>query len=186
MDKSKYQLPPHCDWIKEEYFYLHGQIEEFDKKALQIKQWSVTIALAGIGTAYWKEVPALLLLAALSAVLFWFLETQWKLFQQAHVSRIKIIERSLRYQGYDLVPLQINKFWERRYRSKYKKLSAIVDVARWRSVWIPHGLIVVTGVVLFVVSPPEKPDSDGADKMAEVALSTSPYVTKTSDNNHSR
>lgn len=174
MNKSKYQLPPHCDWIKEEYFYLHGQIEEFDKKALQIKLWSVTIALAGIGTAYWKEVPALLLLAALSAMLFWFLETQWKLFQQAHVYRIRTIEICLRKRAHDLVPLQINTFWEKCYQSKYKKLSALYQVARWRSVWIPHGLIIIAGILLFVFSPPPKSDAvaDAKDEMHKKVLQT--------------
>ena len=175
MTNSNYKLPPHCEWIKEEYFYLHGQIEEFDKKALQIKQWSVTIALAGIGTAYWKEVPALLLLAALSAMLFWFLETQWKLFQQAHIYRIRLIEKCLRSQSRDLVPLQINTFWEKRYKSKYKKLSALYEVARWRSVWIPHGLIIIAGILLFVVSPPEKSETDAEKETHKKVLQNIHY-----------
>jgi hypothetical protein len=152
--KKQVVLPHYCDWIKEEYFYLQSQLEEFDKKALQIKQWSVTIALAGIGTAYWKGVPALLLLSSISAALFWILETQWKLFQQAHVGRIKCIERYMRFPAQELAPLQVNSYWNRHYNMFYKKWREFVRIGFWRGVLVPHLVIAIVGVLLFFLVPP--------------------------------
>ncbi len=151
---KKVKLPEYCDWIKEEYFYLHSQIEEFDKKALQIKQWSVTIAIAGIGTAYWKGVAELLLLSSLSALLFWFLETQWKLFQQSHLGRIRVIERYLRFPVKEFAPLQIHTYWNRCYKKTLRGFKCFFTVLAWRAVWIPHGAIAVAGVALYFYLPP--------------------------------
>lgn len=141
--------------IKEEYFFLQSQIEEFDKKALQIKQWSVTIALAGIGTAYWKAVPELLLLSAFSALAFWLLEAQWKSFQQAHRGRVDLIERFMQVPGQEIVPLQISVSWAHQYNHVFKEQwSEFSRIAFWRAVIVPHLLIAGAGIGLYVLAPP--------------------------------
>ena len=56
-------------FLKEEYLRLHDIVEDFDQKALTIKAWSVTLAMAGVGAAFTQKVAVLLLLAGVASML---------------------------------------------------------------------------------------------------------------------
>ena len=79
-------------FLKEEYLRLHDIVEDFDQKALTIKAWSVTLAMAGVGAAFTQKVAVLLLLAGVASMLFWVTEALWKSFQQAYYPRIRELE----------------------------------------------------------------------------------------------
>src|ERR1043166_1080450 len=64
--------------LKDEYVMLQNLYEDFDSKGLTIKGWSITVALATIGTAVLANRNDLLLVAFVSAIMFWYLEAYWR------------------------------------------------------------------------------------------------------------
>ncbi len=62
-----------ADLLKDEYIMLQNFYEDIDNKGLTIKGWSITVAVAVIGTGilYRKEV---LLVGVVVALVFWYLE----------------------------------------------------------------------------------------------------------------
>ena len=58
------------DLLKEEYFLRQSHISDFDKRALSIKAWSIIASLAAAGAAFIRDAPALLILSALSSLVF--------------------------------------------------------------------------------------------------------------------
>ncbi|MBR9920315.1 MAG: hypothetical protein GYB31_05690 [Bacteroidetes bacterium] len=84
------------DLLKEEYYFLQSTIEEYDKKAITIKAWSITFSLAVLATALAShEIHDLSLLSCVSAVLFWIIEGYWRIFQQSFYRRSLDIEMFL-------------------------------------------------------------------------------------------
>ena len=83
------------DLVKDEYFHLQKTVEDFDQRGLTIKGWSVTVTLAGVAAALTQKQPALLLLAAFTAILFWLIEAIWKRSQLAYYFRLETIEAFL-------------------------------------------------------------------------------------------
>ncbi len=82
-----------------EYFQCLSIIDAFDGRVLSIKAWSVTTSLAGIGAAFSYSKPNLLLVSAVSSLVFWWLEGTWKMFQHMYINRSKEIESYLRNEG---------------------------------------------------------------------------------------
>lgn len=68
-----------------EYFECSRIIDSFDQRAVTINAWSVTGSFAGIGTAFAYGKPALFLVSALGAAVFWLLEATWKTFQRLYI-----------------------------------------------------------------------------------------------------
>src|SRR5688500_5936924 len=97
--------------LAQEYFQLQKTIEDFDGRALTIKAWSVTFSAAGIGLAYDKGKPTILLVAALSALVFWIVETVWKIHQRAFYDRVERIEAYFAGAPDEIFPLQISRSW---------------------------------------------------------------------------
>jgi hypothetical protein len=60
--------------LRDEYMKLQDIIESFDERALTIKAWSVSFSFAAIGAAYAADGWPVLMLAGLSALLFWCIE----------------------------------------------------------------------------------------------------------------
>ena len=82
--------------LQTEYLHLQKTIEDFDGKAMTIKAWSVTFSFSVIVGAFASHAPAVLLVAAVSSLLFWFLETMWKTFQLGYYERAAQIEAHFR------------------------------------------------------------------------------------------
>ena len=79
------------DYLKEEYFFLQNQYEDYDRRSLQIKSWISTGAIAALALAFNAEhkvgglvVP---IIVATVVVVVWYLEAYWKLFQYALADR---------------------------------------------------------------------------------------------------
>lgn len=145
-------VPPNIDrdlTIKE-YFQCLSIIDAFDQRALTIKAWSVTASLAGIGAAYTYNKPALFLVSALSALVFWWLEARWKTFQSVYRSRAKEIEQYLQGEpsGYFRAPAiweSGTKHWHSKGKRRFRSLIFHTHVA------LPHAFIAVAGLVLWLV-----------------------------------
>jgi hypothetical protein len=136
-----------AEFLKDEYIELQSLINSFDNKVLTIKAWSVTISISGIGTAFVSHSPILLLFASLSAMVFWLLESYWKSFQHPFYDRVEMIEAYFSGELSTITPLQISRSWEAKYDKKI-----IIKVMFWSNVLIPHIIVFLTGIVLFILS----------------------------------
>ena len=136
--------------LAEEYLYLQNVVQEFDSKAITIKTWSVTFSLAALGGAYAVNVPLILLLAAISALLFWLLEGYWKLFQYAYYQRTGEIEDHFAGKKALLAPMQIGRVWNKRLKTGgTKRLLRIMFRAH---VALPHIIIILLGLLFFILN----------------------------------
>ena len=106
-------------YLKEEYFFLQSQYEDFDKRSLSIKGWIAGGALAALGFAV-KATPGkatgfACIAAASIALSIWILEANWKMFQYGLRDRIRILEAFFRGQTdilfKDPAPFQIYHWW---------------------------------------------------------------------------
>ena len=100
------------EFLKDEYLLLQGFYEDFDRRALLIKGWSVTVAIAGLALGFEKSLPTIWALAGIAATLFWIIDGKWRTYQYANRKRIKEIEAHFRNErGNDVVPLQVYEWW---------------------------------------------------------------------------
>ncbi|EPG72602.1 hypothetical protein LEP1GSC058_0890 [Leptospira fainei serovar Hurstbridge str. BUT 6] len=133
--------------ILQEYLHLHKTVEAFDSRGLTIKAWSVTLSMAGIGTAILDSTYSILLLSAGSAFLFWIIEGLWKSFQYAYYLRIRMIEGYFSGENKTLTPFQISTSWSTSWRAGgWKRLFWILT---WPHIFLPHLATVLAGPLLY-------------------------------------
>ena len=136
------------DLIKQEYFKLQDFYEDFDKRIQSIKGWSVTVALAAIAAGLNYKNEYLGLFAAISALVFWTIETIWKIFQYHYKTRIEEIEEKMRQDDIQsLVPLQIYTSWFESFANRNFTFKQIFFLT---IVFIPHLPIIVLGILFFL------------------------------------
>ena len=145
------------DYLKDEYFKLQDQYEEYDSRALQIKGWIGAGSVAGlaIGLDPTKSGSGLIwIVISAIAACFWYLEARWKLFQYALRGRIRLIEEYFRSGAGTSgrptkapEPLQMYKSWFENYNSSFQSL-------RWAAlqsfVHLPYSLIILICTGLFL------------------------------------
>ena len=139
-------------FLKDEYFLLQGQYEDFDRRSITIKGWVTTGSIVGFGTALAQEqqyvsVSILAIVALLSAVV-WYLEATWKQFQYAFQQRIRTIEPYFRSDDEffrmrpDLSnppdPFQIFSSWMSSHKS-----NSLTRVGLQRFVQLPYSVIIL-------------------------------------------
>lgn len=135
--------------LKEEYFHLQKMVEEFDSKSLTIKAWSVTLSMAGIGAAYFQGKPIILVLAGISALLFWLVEGLWKTFQYAYYARIRRIENYFAGNKSNIQPLQISTSWSESWHEG--GIRRLFRIMAWPHVFLPHGVVFLGGAILYLL-----------------------------------
>jgi hypothetical protein len=137
------------DLIKHEYFKLQDFYEDFDKRIQTIKGWSITIALAAIAAGLNYKNEYLGLFASLSAVVFWIIETIWKIFQYHYRPRIVEIENTMKTNDLEaIIPLQIYSSWFDSFKNS--KIN-FTDIAFLTIVFIPHLPIIILGLLFFII-----------------------------------
>lgn len=136
--------------LQAEYLHIQKTIEDFDTRALTIKAWSITFGLVAITGAFVSNACVAFLISAISAAIFWILEIQWKLFQICYYERSDLIEAH--FAGGDAVeePFQISSAWLRRWQAL--RTADIFVVARMPHVALPHLIVIVMGVLLFILT----------------------------------
>lgn len=153
--------------LAQEYLHLQKVIEDYDGKTLTVKAWSVTFSAAGIGFAYDKQEPAILIVSILSALAFWLVEALMKVNQQAYYGRIEEIEAHFS-DGEKRRPFQIGRSWAGSFKAagEYKMTFRVL---RWPHVYMPHVAIAVLAAMLLLAYPPTKPEeqSKGAAAVTE-------------------
>ena len=132
--------------LKDEYVMLQHFYEDMDGKGLNIKNWSITVALAsiGAGVVYERNV---LLIACAAAFMFWVLEAYWRGLSYFFVVRIKNIETAFAEgRAATEVPLQVYSTWAEAYKTK--KDQTIRYMFKFSSM-LPHVLIILISLVLY-------------------------------------
>jgi hypothetical protein len=134
-------------FLKDEYLHLQKVIEDFDGRAVTIKAWSITFSLVVIVGAFASHAPTALLLGSLSSALFWLIEGFWKTFQDAYYERAHHIEEFFAGARRDLVPLQISRSWQQRWRKGGS--PRLLRIMSWPHVALPHAVVLIVGVGLY-------------------------------------
>ena len=136
--------------LKDEYLHIQSTIESFDGRMLTIKAWSVSFSLAAFGGAFAAHASEVLLIASLSAFMFWLIEGFWKTFQYAHYNRSSKIEQYFSGNLDEIQPMQIGSSWQTQWkRGGTRRLLRIMS---WPHVYLPHGVVFGLGIALYVVS----------------------------------
>jgi hypothetical protein len=135
------------EFLKDEYLLLQGFYEDFDRRALMVKGWSVTVAIAGLAVGFEKGIPAIWALAGVAALMFWIIDGKWRMYQYANRKRIKEIEAHFRHESRnDIIPLQAFERWWSGYEEQ-----SLLKVVFYPVVMLPHILAVVLSAILIVV-----------------------------------
>ena len=157
-------------FLKEEYFKLQDQYEDYDRRALQIKGWIGAGALAGLALGLDSDTSAngmtWLVIASVS-LCFWYLEAVWKLFQYSISDRIRVIEAHFRNDDDVIIknpdPLQIYNWWFRSYSRDepiypyeesfrpQTKVRRLLSAGMQPFVQLPYSLIIVICGLLFIL-----------------------------------
>jgi len=132
--------------LKDEYVMLQQFYEDIDQKGLNIKNWSITVALASIGTGIFYD-KNVLWIASAAALMFWVLEAYWRGLSYFFVARIKLIEKAFAEGGaQSTTPLQVYSTWAETY--KEKKDQTFRYMFKFSSV-LPHVPIIIVSLILY-------------------------------------
>jgi hypothetical protein len=85
--------------LKDEYLLLQNQYEDFDRRSLTIKGWVASGAAAALAISFstsYRVSEMIPVFVTVIALVFWYLEAKWKLFQYALADRIRVIEAYFR------------------------------------------------------------------------------------------
>ena len=137
------------DLLKDEYVMLQHFYEDIDQKGLNIKNWSITVALASVGAGfiYHKNV---FLLGMGTAIIFWILEAYWRGLSYFFVVRIKDIEAAFANQTQaQETPLQVYSTWERAFVKK--KDQTLRYMFKFSSM-LPHLAIAIINLLFYFFS----------------------------------
>ena len=136
----------YTEMLKDEYVMLQQFYEDIDEKGLNIKNWSITVALASIGAGlvYHKNV---LLLTCGAAIMFWILEGYWRGLSYFFAVRIKDIETAFaKGEAAKEIPLQVYSRWEKAYRDSGNQ--TLNYMFKFSSV-LPHVAIAAISLLLY-------------------------------------
>ena len=135
------------DLAKAEYLQLQSFIDAFDSRAFTIKAWSVTFSLAAVAGAFASHAAPVFLIAGLSAILFWVVETHWNGIKSSYYVRIDALESFFRGETDSLVPMQISANWVPQFHGRNR---AKFFIAMWRlHIALPHLPIVLISGALY-------------------------------------
>ncbi len=133
--------------LKDEYVMLQNLYEDFDSKGLTIKGWSITVALATIGSGLLSNRNVLLLVAFAVALMFWYLEAYWRGLAYFFAVRIQNIEQAFRTEEWkEEVPLQLYSTWTETYK---KEKDQTLRYMFKQSSLLPHVVIAAVSLTLF-------------------------------------
>lgn len=136
--------------LQAEYLHLQKTVEDFDGKALTIKAWSVTFSLTVLVGAFVSHANTVFLIASVASILFWYLETMWKVFQLGYYERIQEIEAHFRGEELQECADQIYASWMNKWNMT--TWSQIRAMAMWPHIALPHAVVAAVGFLLFALA----------------------------------
>jgi len=132
--------------LKDEYVMLQQFYQDIDEKGLNIKNWSITVALTSVGVGLFYE-RNILWIACAAAFMFWVLEAYWRGLSYFFGVRIKQIEKAFEEgRAESETPLQVYSTWEEAYITS--KNQTIRYMFKFSSV-IPHVPIMLVCIILY-------------------------------------
>ena len=135
--------------IEKEYFHLQKIVDDFDAKSLTIKAWSVSLSVTIAGSSALISKPQLLLFAAITSLMFWLIDTSWKVFQYANYRRINEIEEYIKERKDNIDALQIGTSWFNSYnKGGYRRFLKIMC---WHHVFLPHGAMMILFLCSYLI-----------------------------------
>ena len=135
--------------LKSEYFKLQDYYESFDTKVQTVKGWSATVSIAAITVGFSYKNEFIWLFAAVTALMFWFMDAKWKFFQYCYAPRIVEIENAFTADNFDtIIPLQIYFSWFKEWKSGKLKLKKIFFM---KIVMLPYAYTVAVCLLLFIL-----------------------------------
>ena len=136
-------------FLKDEYLKLQDQYEDYDRRSLTIKGWVSAGAAGAIALGVQKaESSVILLVVALLALCFWYLEASWKIFQYALRLRIEELEAHFRGEIVVFHPLQMFAKWFERY-ARINGTRRLIGAAAQGFVMLPYALIIAICLAIY-------------------------------------
>lgn len=121
-----------------EYYVIQERIAEFDQHQNGIKAWATTAIAALIGIAYSEYGDVILLLiAAFAALVFWYIDAQWKSFQIIAIRHGRNLEKIFSSDG----PYPDGPTIGAHYDASFKllpKIGRFLYSFTQTNVWLPH------------------------------------------------
>lgn len=137
---------------EKEYYFLQAEVGRFDQIAIGIKNWSITIGVALLTAAVYKDLPILYLTSAISSLLFWMTEARWKRYQRLHIERIKEVEAYLMGRRGDYAGPAINQSFVRLLGTLNSTRRDEFRIMLLGNVRLPHMPMIVLGIGLYVLT----------------------------------
>jgi len=133
----------------QEYYFIEDLIDRFDQRSLVIKSWSITLCTAVFAAAIINKSPEISIVSAIAGIIFWYLESIWKYFQEALSDRIHELENILET---DIISYTHPKiaFSFRQHFSKPLLHQRIPYTLWYVNVMIPHILISTASFIVFI------------------------------------
>jgi hypothetical protein len=131
----------------EEYKLVERRSTAMYEGSMKIKNWSVTIGIAGIAAGF-SQSPNVYLLSSLAILIFWMMDAHWRIYSAVYDRRMDQIEDFLseRVSEYDgpRIERTIDEMLLEERRFGY------LPKAMWKnSVRNPHAYIFPIGIILF-------------------------------------
>lgn len=137
-----------AEFLKDEYVMLQQFYEDIDTKGLTIKNWAVTVGLATIGAGFLYNNDWLFLIAAITAVVFWYLEAYWRGLSHFFAVRIMEIEGIFASGKFDkTIPLQVYSKWDEEFK---KSGDQTMNYMRKFAPSMPQAYIAAISLTIFV------------------------------------
>lgn len=153
-------------FLKDEWLFLQNTYEDFDRRSLTIKGWVGGASIAGLSISFGTTIKYAIfipMIVAIMSLVFWYLESYWKLFQYAFADRIRIIEAYFRSDEDILVknpePFQAYNWWYRTYsndkpiysyelaRRPKTRRQRVIRSAFQRFVCLPYLIIIILSTI---------------------------------------
>lgn len=135
------------DLAKSEYLQIQSHIDAFDSRAFTVKAWSVTFSLAAMAGAFASHSSAVLLVAGLSSMLFWFTEAHWKTIQTSYYDRLDTLEEFFATGDETFIPMQLGSSWAKSFRTRSH--IEVFSVMFKPHVGLPHFPVFLIAVLLY-------------------------------------
>ena len=132
----------------QEYFQVDKKMEHFNDLRIRTKNWSVTVAAAAIAAGFANKVPQLILVAAVSNLLFWLTDARYHWFQEAFRKRQQELENLFLLTDGKYTGPQIERSLERftKHQSTFRNMGK-------EAVHLPHSILVAMAIIVFLVYP---------------------------------